>query len=368
MPWGGPFTCRSGDLEGLNLDLYNLGKVSWQDSQLVYHALAELGRESLVLLSPATPYVCVGYHQDVEEEVDLDFCQAHDIPVFRRELGGGAVYLDGDQFFFQLILHEKSPLIPAKKETFYRKFLKPVINTYRHIGIPAEYKPINDVIVKGRKICGSGVGEIGNSLVFVGNLILDFNFDMMSRILKVPDEKFRDKLYHTMAENMTTIRRELGTEGASKWDEMSLNNIMKEEFQKILEQEFISREKDDELQDKIKEMGAEMLSRKWLLQKGKSSPGREVKIKSGVKIIQRMHKASGGLIRAIFEVRDDCFSDVLFSGDFFCYPLNAVQILESMLKDRSTSDAPKILKDFYSDPSIEIAGITIDDWMKVLQD
>ena len=352
---------------GSNLDLYNLGKVPWQDSQLIYHALAELGRESLVLLSPATPYVCVGYHQDVEEEVDLGFCRAHNIPIFRREVGGGAVYLDGDQFFFQLILHEDSPLIPPKKEAFYRKFLKPVINTYRHIGIPAEYKSINDVIVNGRKISGSGVGEIGKSLVFVGNLILDFNVDMMSRILKVPDEKFRDKLYKTMAENMTTIRRELGVEEASKWDEMSLNDIMKEEFQKILG-EFTLQEKDGEFQDKINEMGAEMLSRRWLFQKGKLSSGREVKIKSGVRLIQRMHKAPGGLIRATYEVRDGCFSKVSFSGDFFCYPLNAIQILESMLRDRSTVDAPRILQDFYGDPSIEIAGITIDDWMEVLKD
>jgi lipoate-protein ligase A len=171
-----------------------------------------------------------------------------------------------------------------------------------------------------------------------------------------------------MAENMTTIRRELGAEEASRWDEMSLNNIMKEEFQKILGKEFIPREMDDALQDRIKEIGAKMLSRKWLLQKGKSSPDREVKIKSGVKIIQKMYKAPGGLIRAIFEVRDGCFSDVSFSGDFFCYPLNAVQILESMLKDSPTEDAPGILKKFYEYPSMEIAGITIDDWIQVLKD
>lgn len=351
-----------------SLDLYNLGKVSWQDSQLIYHALAELGREALVLLSPATPYVCIGYHQDVEEEVDLDFCRGHNIPVFRREVGGGAVYLDGDQFFFQLILHEDSPLIPPKKEVFYRKFLQPVINTYRYMGIPAEYKSINDVIANGRKICGSGVGEIGHSVVFVGNLIMDFNVDMMSRILKVPDEKFRDKLHKTMAENMTTIRRELGVEKASRWDEMRLNDIIGEEFRKILGGEFVPRERDSELQHKIEDIGAEMLSQGWLFQKGKMSFGRHVKIKSGVRLIQRMHKAPGGLIRATFEVRDGCFSKVSFSGDFFCYPLNAVQILESMLQERSTADAPRIIRDFYDDPSIEIAGITIDDWMEILKD
>ena len=51
------------------MELYNLGKVPWEESQIMYHALARLGRESLCLVSPATPYVCIGFHQDVEQEL-----------------------------------------------------------------------------------------------------------------------------------------------------------------------------------------------------------------------------------------------------------------------------------------------------------
>ena len=121
------------------MHLYDLGSVPWADSQLIYHALPRLGREALVLLSPASPYVCLGYHQDLEREVDVEYCQAHDIPIFRREVGGGAVYLDEDQLFFQLVLHKSNPLIPKSKSAFYSKILQPIVEVYRHIGIPAEY-------------------------------------------------------------------------------------------------------------------------------------------------------------------------------------------------------------------------------------
>ena len=94
------------------MDLYNLGKIPWEESQLIYHSLALLGREALSLVSPASPYVCIGYHQDVEQEVDLEFCSRNNIPVFRREVGGGAVFLDGQQLFFQLILKRENPIIP----------------------------------------------------------------------------------------------------------------------------------------------------------------------------------------------------------------------------------------------------------------
>jgi lipoate-protein ligase A len=68
------------------MKLYNLGKVPWHESQIIYHALEALGREALSLVSPAAPYVCIGFHQDVEQEVDLQFCKANNILVFRREL------------------------------------------------------------------------------------------------------------------------------------------------------------------------------------------------------------------------------------------------------------------------------------------
>ncbi len=177
------------------MKLYNLGKVPWEQSQLIYHSLAELGQEALSLVSPATPYVCVGFHQDASQEVDLDYCKANGIPVFKRDLGGGAVYLDGGQLFFHLILHRDNPAAPKRREAFYQKFLQPVVNVYRQIGISAEYKPVNDVITGKRKISGTGVGEIGDCVVFVGNLILDFDYQMMSRVLNVPDEKFRDKVH-----------------------------------------------------------------------------------------------------------------------------------------------------------------------------
>jgi lipoate-protein ligase A len=271
--------------EGKIMKLYNLGKIR-EETQLIYHALAELGWEALSLVSPATPYVCIGFHQDVQQEVDLAYCNAKNIPVFRRDVGGGAVYLDGDQLFFQLILHKDHPEVPKNKEIFYRKFLQPIINVYRRIGIPAAYKPVNDVLAGTKKISGTGVGEIGDCIVFVGNLIVDFNYEEMSKVLRVPDEKFRDKIHKTLKENLTTIRRELGEKEASRWDEGTLNALMAEEFQKILGPMALC-EKDPVLQAKMDELGAHLMSEEWFFQQGKTIPGREVKIRAGLNVIQK---------------------------------------------------------------------------------
>jgi lipoate-protein ligase A len=347
------------------MKLYNLGKVPWHESQLIYHAMAALGREALSLVSPATPYVCIGFHQDLEQEVDLDFCRASHIPVFRRDLGGGAVYLDGDQLFFQLILHRDNPAVPMGKEAFYRKFLQPIINVYRRLGIPAEYRPINDVIAGTRKISGTGVGEIGNCIVFVGNLIVDFNYEMMCKILKVPDEKFRDKVHKALADNLSTIRHELGEDNANAWDEVHLNALMAEEFERLLGPMQPS-EKDEALQAKIEELGVRMMSDAWLYQKGRRVSGRDIKIRAGIKVVQKMHKAPGGLMRADFELREGTFSNVSLSGDFFCYPEQAINLLEAGLEGQPIQEAHTLLNRFYSEEGMETPGIGIDDWMRVL--
>jgi len=348
------------------MKLYNLGKVPWQESQLIYHALAEMGWEALSLVSPASPYVCVGFHQDVEQEVDLPYCFAHKIPVFRRDVGGGAVYLDGNQLFFHLILHKDHPQVPKNKETFYRKFLQPILNVYRRIGSLATYKPVNDVLAGTRKISGTGVGEIGDCIVFVGNLIVDFNYGEMSKVLRVPDEKFRDKIHKTLQENLTTIRRELGEQPASRWDEGTLNALMAEEFQKILGP-MTPCDKDQVLQAKMDELAGLLMSEEWLFQRRRSVLGREVKIRAGLNVIQKVVKAPGGLIRADYEVREGQIKGVTVSGDFFCFPRTGIRSLEKRLEDQPLEQVEALVRAFYAEGEVETPGITVQDWLQVFK-
>jgi lipoate-protein ligase A len=348
------------------MELFNLGKVPWKESQLLYHALAFLGRESLCLLSPATPYVCIGFHQDVKQEVDLEFCRANNIPVFRREVGGGAVFLDGQQLFFQLILKRDNPIAPKRIDAFYKKFLQPVIDLHHHIGIPAAYKPVNDLVVETRKISGTGAAEIGDCVIFVGNLILDFDYETMSKVLKIPDEKFRDKVKKTIEDNLSTIRRELGEDVASQWDEAALNNMLAGEFKKLLGP-MSPGKKDPALMNRMQELESEMIHDDWLYMKGKRIIGRVVKVRAGLKVYQRMHKATGGLIRAEFIVEDGQYKSVSISGDFFCFPADTVVRIEKALEGCPVDDVIPVLIHYYDNQKFELPGIKVADWQQLFK-
>jgi lipoate-protein ligase A len=344
------------------MKLYRLETVSWQDSQLLYHALPRLDREGLNLLSPASPYVCIGYHQDAEQEVDVDYCREHDIPVFRREVGGGAVYLDGAQLFWQLIIHKNNPLVPTGKGAFYRKFLQAPIEAYRALGIPAEYKPVNDIIADNRKVSGTGVGEIGDYIVFVGNLIVDFDYTMMARVLKVPDEKFRDKVYKTIYENLSTIKREIGYTPPT--DE--LWTLIANTFADILGPLEEHREVDDEWRAKTDELTAQFLTNEWLFRGRPQREGRQVRIRAGVEMRHKMHKTPGGLIRAVTQVEENVITHVELSGDFFFYPAERLADLEAALVGVPVGEVESVIARFYAEHLVETPGVTAADFAQVI--
>jgi lipoate-protein ligase A len=343
------------------MELYDLGSVGWAESQLVYHALPRLGREALVLVSPADPYVCIGYHQDLDQEVDVEFCRANGLPIFRREVGGGGTYLDNDQLFYQLIVHKDNPLAPRDKAAFYQRFLQPPIDTYRQLGIPAAYKPVNDIVAHNRKISGNGAGEIGDYLVLVGNLILDFNYQKMSRVLKVPDEKFRDKVYKSLQENLSTIRRELGEVPPRE----SLVSSLARHFEKLLGP-LPRTEMDAELEGEVSRLAAEFLQDEWLFKIGRKTKGRTVKIAAGVEVKHLLHKAPGGLIRGDVEVADGVLSSVVLSGDFFFYPANKLSELSEALAGKAATEVEETIVRFYEEQSIESPGVEPADFAKVV--
>jgi len=340
------------------MNLYNLGRVPWLDSQLIYHALPRVGEEGLILLAPAEPYVCIGFHQDVRQEVDLDLCRTRGIPVFRREVGGGAVYLDGNQLFYQVVLHRDNPVAHGDRATLYRRLLEPVAQTYCQLGVEAMYRPVNDVVTaEGRKASGTGAGEIEDSVVLVGNIIFDFDYKTMTEILRVPDEKYRDKVFKSMQENLTTLRRELGHMPDSDY----VTNLLKTNYESVLGP-LTPTSLPEAVRDKVNELRQTHTTEDWLL--GRQRPtaeGRRVKISSSTSVMHNMHKAPGGLIRAILEINQGRINAIELSGDFFFYPKESIALLEEQLTGQHVAQAPDIIRRFYETNDLESPGVAPDD-------
>ena len=323
---------------------------------------ARLGQEALYILAPREPYVCIGYHQDLEQEVDLAYCRQRDLPVFRREVGGGAVFLDGRQIFFQLVLSRQNPLAQGGKAAVFRRLLEPVAAAYNDLGVPARYRPVNDLITaEGRKISGTGAAESGDCLVLVGNLIADFDYDTMVRVLRVPDQKYRDKVFQSMRENLSTLRRETGRD--FPWAEMA--GPLARRFAEVLGP-LEAAEVPAAVRAEALRLAPGFLVEEWLFKKGRRlSAGRDVRIAGEVNVLQRVHKAPGGFLRATLVLKAGLLEQVSLSGDFFCYPLDALERLEGRLTGAPLEKAAELLEAFYAG-GVEFPGVAVADWLEVL--
>ena len=176
--------------------LLDLGTVDPLRSQTIFHAvgyaMTDGSPDTILLVSPDAPYVSIGRHQDVDREVDRAVCAELGFPVIRREVGGGAVYLDGNQLFAQWIFAAEH--LPATVEERFTLYCNTLVEAYRALGVEAAYRPVNDIHVNGRKIGGTGAARMDRAEVVVGSLMFDFDVETMARVLKVPSEKFRDKV------------------------------------------------------------------------------------------------------------------------------------------------------------------------------
>ncbi len=339
--------------------LFDLGTLPGQQSMLIFHALARMGIEALVIVSPKTPLASIGYFQDAEQEVDLQYCKEIGIPFMRREVGGGATYLDENQIFYQLIWKKDNPKFPKAIHDIFPWFSEAPVETYRTFGIQAEYRSVNDIITKeGRKIAGEGGGNIGECMVFVGGILLDFDYKTMSRILKVPDEKFRDKVYKTMEENLTTMKRELGSIPSRE----DVVTVLKEKFEKMVGK-LESASLNSEILDKMKQLKSWMTSEEFLLKKTPRIPT-GVKIKEGVEVFYGLHKARGGLIRTAEEISEGRIEDITISGDFTFYPKERLDGLERTLEKVPLEEDQiiEIVEDFYEKKEIESPGVESKDF------
>ncbi len=260
------------------MDLYMPGTVSWWESQCYYHALAYLGREGIIICRPAERYVCLGLHDDLEQEIDRNFCHEHGLPLLRRETGGGVVLLDSNQIFYQVVLSRENPIVPARRTDLFGRMLMPALRVYNSLGIEARLVPPADIKAGSRKCSGNAAGDIGQCVVYIGNLLLDFDHEIMSSVLKVPTPSFRAMLKKALRDHILTIADSIGTV-KSQYLESSLAR----EFSALFG-DLNRREIDAELKDTALSLRDRLTSEEWLCMPGHRSGLRSVKIAEGIHV------------------------------------------------------------------------------------
>jgi lipoate---protein ligase len=308
--------------------LLALGAVSWIRTQSLYHALAELMTEdapdTLILVRPREPYVCVGYHQPLSAVLDLAACRAADLPIVRRRVGGGTTYLDNNQQFYQCIFHHKR--LPYRVDAVYARLLAAPVAALRKLGLNAGVRDGNEIEVDGRRIAGVGGGRIGEAVVVVGNILLDFDYEMMARLWRVPSQDFRRLAYEAMQCRITTVWSRL-PQPVSPGE---VQERLLGEYSLALNRPVVPGSLTQAEQAKAAEIEEQLISEEWLQlhAQDKDEPMRTLKISLGAFIHAEETSVNGTVIGGTFFTRNDLIEQAILTGDL---PEKKRLLLESRL-------------------------------------
>jgi lipoate-protein ligase A len=123
------------------------------------------------------PSVIVGRNQQIEAEVDIDYCRRENIEIVKRISGGGAVYHDFGNINYAFIARRGAT--PALD----RDFLAPVLAALQSAGVEATVGARRDLWVGDRKISGTASFVTADRILFHGTLLHRTDLARLARAL-----------------------------------------------------------------------------------------------------------------------------------------------------------------------------------------
>lgn len=268
-----------------------------------YHNLAveeyllQQTTDSVFMLWQNDNTIVIGRHQNTAAEINQEYVDNHRVNVVRRLTGGGAVFHDTGNLNFTFIQNVES----GKKEIDFLKYLQPIVNALRSLGVPVAFSGRNDLVINGQKISGNAMTFFGNRVLEHGTLLFSSQMSDLANALKADPDKFIDKAVKSVRSRVTNISDHLphpmtvlefrdylmdyimkdnqlsGIQNLTKEEEAIVNRLMEEKYQT------------------------------WEWNYG-NSPEYSMNKKIRTK---------GGTVQVIADIRDGHLRDLQFYGDFF---------------------------------------------------
>ena len=304
------------------------------------------------------PSALVGLHQMLSHEVRLDYCARHGIEVGRRITGGGGLYLDEGQLGWELVLQRRA--LGANLAATAARICRAAAAGLQRLGVPAEFRPRNDIEVAGRKIGGTGGVIDGETLFFQGTLLAEFDPARMIEALRVPVEKLARRDLDDARRRVITLRELLGRVPAF------------EEIQAALLAGFREHLGLDPHWDKASGYEEQLAQQLLEEQFGTEDFVHLLDAPAGAApAVSATLVRRGGTLRADLRLEgpaQDRIREALISGDFFISPTRAVFDLEAQLRGVAAAEAGAAVEAFFAGNACELPGLDPRDFRAVVED
>ena len=171
-------------------------------------------------------FVTLGYTNSHREEADEDFCAQNSIPILRRCSGGGTVLQGAGCLNYALVLRTESAPQLAQLDTTNAFIMARVLAALQPLcAQPLSVSGITDLAMLQNgalwKFSGNAQRRRRNALLFHGTLLLDFDLQLLARVLKTPPKqpRYRESRAHeNFVINISLSREDAKTALCNEWD------------------------------------------------------------------------------------------------------------------------------------------------------
>ena len=155
--------------------------------------------EPVFFLWQNKPAVIVGYNQEVNTEVNLDYLKEKGIDLVRRVTGGGAVYHDLENLNYTIVGRSED------LERDYPEYAALMMKALQALGVPATLSGRNDILVDGNKVSGFAKLVCKNRLMVHGTLMYNVDVDVLTHVLNPSTTKLQSKGIASVRSRVTNL-------------------------------------------------------------------------------------------------------------------------------------------------------------------
>lgn len=154
----------------------------------------------LFFLWQVRPSVIYGRNQQLENEVNCDYCREHDIEIFHRKSGGGCVYADEQNLMLSFVGSDETV------DLSFNKFVGMIVLVLRRLGIEAVATVHNDVLIDGHKVSGTACYRLPGRNIVHATLLYDTCMPHMLNAITPPAEKLQKKGIQSVRQRITLLK------------------------------------------------------------------------------------------------------------------------------------------------------------------
>ena len=159
-----------------------------------------IDEDDLFFMWQVRPTVIFGRNQSLENEVNVDYCRANEIEMYRRKSGGGCVYADMGNVMLSYISKEENVGLT------FNRFINMLLLVLRRMDIEATGTSHNDVMIGDRKVCGTAFYHIPGRSIVHSTMLYDTNMNHMLNAITPSQEKLQSKGIKSVRQRITFLK------------------------------------------------------------------------------------------------------------------------------------------------------------------